>query len=93
MSNIDQRIKRLEDSINVTNSLPQGIRCQIIHVPYGLDLTQHGKLIQTEQARILTELHETHGPFNEESILWINVIFFGTQHPGPGKKEEVANEY
>jgi hypothetical protein len=89
---IETRIKRLEGSLSTNNLLSQKDRCQAINVPYGLDSTQQTEFTETERARILTELHETHGPFNEENILWINVIFFGTQHPDPGK-EEVANEY
>jgi len=81
MNSIEGKIKKLEDAVGTVNTLPEKDRVQVITLPYGLDEAQKEKLIQTEQERILSELHAKHGTFCEQGIQWIEVINFSTQKP------------
>jgi len=84
------RVQRLEDSLSVTNPLPEKDRCQVITIPYGLNKAETEKLINVEQARILAGLSNKYGTFDEQTIQWIEIVNFSQQKPM--NQIEVTNE-
>lgn len=84
------RVQRLEDSLSVTNPLPEKDRCQVITIPYGLNKAETKKLINVEQARILAGLSNKYGTFDEQTIQWIEIVNFSQQKPM--NQIEVTNE-
>ena len=74
--NVHNRVMKIERAFNISDSeanpLPEHERAQLIVTPSGCDKE---KYIETEQKRILKELHDKYGSFDESSLTLISIIF------------------
>jgi len=96
--NVHNRVVKIERALNIpdseTNPLPIDERVKTIFIhrrELALQNVNEEDFIQAEQGRILRELHEKFGEFDENMVEWIAVTFVDPSDTLRGKGIQFEN--